>query len=184
MAQASDSLNRDQVSGANARIAQGIEHGDAGAHQRCGIGGWKIVGDGSDCFGGDNHVLGITAIEVNSSDLLVAAEHEITAAAVLAHETVTAMPAYADPLSGLPIGNVGADRVDPAGDFMTGNSWILNAGPMSFLDQSIAATDPTGFHLDTHLRTTRVGNVSLDELEGAAGFWYLHCFHARHFSFL
>ncbi len=91
------------------------------------------------------------------------------------------MPADPDTLSGLPVRDVGTDGVNASGNFMTGNSRILNARPESFLDEDIAMTNATGFHLDADLATARVWNISFDEFETAASFSYLHCFHASHF---
>ena len=103
MAEAADALHGDQIAGARARVAQRVENRDAGAEQRRGFGGRKIVGHGRDRFGGRDHVFGITAIMADGGDFLVLAEHEIAAAAGFASEVMSAMPSDADALAGLPV---------------------------------------------------------------------------------
>jgi hypothetical protein len=120
---------------------------------------------------------------VDRSNLFVAAENEISPAAELAGKTMAAVPTYSDALSRLPVCYIGADGVDSSGDFMTGNSGILNAWEKSFLDEDVAVTNSTGFHLDANLVAAGIGDISFDKFEAAAGFCNLHCFHASHFYF-
>jgi hypothetical protein len=47
-------------------------------------------------------VLGISAIEIEARDFAIDAHREIAAPAMFAHETMSAMPAYADALAFFP----------------------------------------------------------------------------------
>jgi hypothetical protein len=41
----------------------------------------------------------------------------------------------------------GTSFIDGAGDFMSGNSGILNAGPRTLFDEHVTVTDTTSLHL-------------------------------------
>jgi hypothetical protein len=113
----------------------------------------------------------------DAGDFLVLAENEIAAAAGVASETMTAVPPDSGALAGFPVGNVGTDSVDAAGDFVSGNAWILEAGPMAFLYERIAVTDTAGFDFDPHLIAGGFGNVSFDEFKITTGLADLDGFH-------
>src|SRR5208283_436749 len=110
-------------------VAQRIENRDAGAKQRCGLAGLKVVGDRGDRLGGREHVFLVTAIVADAGNLFGLAVNEITAAAGIAGETMAAVPSDSDALAGLPVGDVSADGVDAASDFVAGHAGILEAGP-------------------------------------------------------
>ena len=90
---------------------------------------------------------------------------------------MAAVPSDADALAGLPVGDIGADGVDAAGDFVSGNARILDAGPMAFLYQRVAVADAAGFDFDAHLIAGGFGNISFDEFEITAGLGDLDSFH-------
>jgi len=94
------------------------------------------------------------------------------------------VPSHSDALAGFPVGNVGADGVDAAGDFVSGNAWILDAWVMAFLYERVAVADAAGFDLDADLVSAGIGNVSFDEFEITAGFADLNSLHLRHGFFL
>src|SRR5215813_1722217 len=76
-----------------------------------------------------DHVLGVSAIEIEACDLAIDAHREIATAALLAHEAMSAMPADPDALAVLPFRNITADCIDPSRDFMTRHPWKLKSGP-------------------------------------------------------
>ena len=174
------SLHGDQIASARAGVAKGIEDSDAGAKQRRGLGGGKVVWDGGDRLGGRNHVFRVTAIMADAGNFFELAVNEIAAAAGIAGETMAAVPSDADALAGFPVGNFRADSVDAAGDFVSGNAWILEAGPMAFLNEDVAVADAAGFDFDPDLAAGGIGNVSFDEFEIAVGFADLDSLHSRH----
>jgi hypothetical protein len=184
MAKSADALNGDQIASARARIAERIENRNAGTKQRCGLGGGEIVWDGGDCLGGRHHVFRVTAVVADAGNFVELAENEIAAAAGIAGETMASVPSDADALARFPVGNVGADSVDAAGDFVPGNAWILNAGPMAFLYKRVAVADAAGFDFNPDLAAAGLGNVSFDELEITARFADLDSLHFRHGFFL
>ena len=129
MAESTDALNGDQIARARARVAERIEDCDAGAKQRRGFGCGEVIGDGGDRLGGRDHVFLVTAVVTDAGDFFILAVNEIAAAAGIAGEIMAAVPSDSYALAGLPVGNVGADGVDAPGDFVSGNSWILDTGP-------------------------------------------------------
>jgi len=94
------------------------------------------------------------------------------------------MPADSDALARLPVGNVSTNGVDAAGNFVSGNAWILDAGPVALFYQGVAVTDAAGFDLNPDLVAGGVWDVSFDEFEVTAGFGNLNNFHFRHRVFL
>jgi hypothetical protein len=180
MTESSDALNRDQIAGMRARIAQRIENGDAGTEKRAGLGGVKVVWDGSDGFGGRNHVFRVTAIVADAGNLFELAIDEVAATAGIAGETMAAVPTDSYALAGFPVADAGADGVDAAGNFVPGNAWVLQAGPMAFLYECVAVADAAGFDFNPDLVAGGFGDGSFDEFEITAGFADLDSFHLRH----
>ena len=87
----------------------------------------------------------------------------------LAVGAISAMPTGADALADFPIGDAGADGVDHSGDFVAGNSWVLNVGEESFFNDRIAVADATRLNLDSNGSGRWIGNVTLDDFERATG---------------
>src|ERR1019366_811136 len=177
MAQSADALNGDQIASARARIAQRIENGDAGTKQRGGLGGVQVFGDGGDGFGGREHIFLVTAIVADAGDLPVLAVNEVASAAGIAGEAMAAVPSDSHAMAGFPVGDVGADGVDAPGNFVAGNAWILNAGPMAFLYECVAVADAAGFDFNSDLIAGGFGDGSFYELEITAGFADLDSLH-------
>jgi hypothetical protein len=113
-------------------------------------------------------------------NFLSLAVDEIAAAASIAGEIVATVPSHSYTLAGFPVGDVSTDGVDAAGNFVPRNARVLDAGPITFLDQRIAVADAAGFDFNADLVARGLGNISFDEFEVAAGFADLNCFHFRH----
>jgi len=184
MAKSADALNGDQIASARTRVAKRIENRDAGAKQRRSFRRGDVVWDGGDRLDGRNHVFRVTAVMADAGNFSELAEHEIAAAAGIASETMASVPSDSDALAGFPVGNVSTDSVDAAGDLVSGNAWILDAGPMAFLYERVAVADAAGFDFNPDLAAAGLGNVSFDEFEITAGFTDLDSFHSRHSYFL
>jgi hypothetical protein len=184
MAKSANALHGDQIASARTRVAKGIEDRDAGAQQRRGFGGREIFWDCGDRLGGRNHVFGVTAVVADAGNFSVLAENEIAAAAGIASETMAAVPPDADALAGFPVSNVGTDSVDAAGDFVSGNAWILDAGPIAFFYERVTVADAAGLDFNSYLGAAGFGNISFDEFEITAGFADLDSLHFRHSFFL
>jgi hypothetical protein len=177
VAEAADALHGDQITGAGSGIAQSVENRDAGAEQRRSVGRWKIVRDSGYRFGRRDHVFLIPAVVTDAGNFLVLAIDKIAAAAGLAGEIVAAVPSDAYALAGLPVGNVGADGIDVAGDFVSGDSGILDAGPKAFFYEGIAMADAASFNFNSYLVASGIWNVSFDHFEIGARLGGLDGFH-------
>src|SRR5258708_7708795 len=180
MAESADALHGDQIARARTRIAERIEHCDAGTEQGRSFGGGKIVWNGGDRFGWSDHVFLITAVMSEAGDLFVLTIDEITAAAGVTRKIVAAVPSDADALARFPVCYVGADGVDAAGDFVSGDAWVLGGGPIPFLHEGVAVADATGFDFDPDLVAGGFGDVSFDDFEITARLADLVGFHFRH----
>ena len=71
---------------------------------------------------------------MDAGDEAVLAEHEFAAAAGLAMAAMAAVPADADALAGLPVGDFGAQDIDHADDLVSGYARIGHDRPVPFLD--------------------------------------------------
>ena len=92
---------------------------------------------------------------------------------------MAAVPADTDALAFLPRGNAGADFVDDASDFVSGNAGVLNSGPGAFYRQHVTVADAAGLHLDADVPCTRLRNVALDDFEACARLGNLRYGHLR-----
>jgi hypothetical protein len=173
-------LNGYQFAGARPRIAERIENRDTGTKQRRGFGGGEIVGDGGNRLGGRDHVFLVTAVMADAGNFFELAIDEIAAAAGIAGETMATVPSDSNALAGFPVGNVSADGVDAASNFVSRDAWILDAWPIAFLYQRIAVADAAGFDFNSDLAAAGLRNISFDEFEITAGFADLDNFHSRH----
>ena len=135
VAEAADSDDGDGVAGAGSAVAQGVEGGDSGAHERAGVDGRESVGHEGEGVGGGDDVVGVASVVGDSGDLAVLTEDEIAAAAGFAIVAVAAMPAEADALADFEDGDVGANGVDDAGDLVAGNAGIGEAGKEAVLGE-------------------------------------------------
>ncbi len=90
-------------------MAQRVEYGNAGAQQRRGFVGRKIVGHGRNRFGRNDYIFRVAAVVADSGNFLELAKNEMAATARVAGEAVPAVPADTDPLSGLPLRDVSPD---------------------------------------------------------------------------
>src|SRR5262249_13730113 len=88
-----------------------------------------------------------------------------------------AIPAYADPLSLLPSGDLGAQFIDDAGNFVARNPRILNSRREAFFHKHVAVANAAGLHFDPDLSSSWRRNLALDNLEIRARSWNLHRFH-------
>jgi hypothetical protein len=85
--------------------------------------------------------------------------------------------AHTHSLALLPEGDIGANFVDDAGDFMPWDTRILEAGPVSFLDHGVTVTNSTCLDFDADGIGSGDGNWAVHELEVVAGISDLNCFH-------
>jgi hypothetical protein len=69
---------------------------------------------------------------------------------------MAAVPSDSHALAGFPVSDVGSDGVDAAGDFVSGDAWILDARPMAFLYERVAVADAAGFDFNSDLIAGRV----------------------------
>ncbi len=166
MPEPADAVNGDDIARLRAGIAQRIESGDAGAEQRRRGGGVKLVGNRRQGVDRRDHVIGIAAVIMDAGHFEIAAGDEVAAAAAVADEASPAEPADADPLAGLPGGDVGADGVDPPGDLVSRHRGVVHAGKGAGGDEGVAMADAAGLDLDAYLAGTGLRYRPFDELEG------------------
>jgi hypothetical protein len=107
---------------------------------------------------------------VDAGDFEIAASDKVAAPAAVADEARAAEPADTDALPDFPGGDLGADRVDPAGDLMARHGGVVDAGKAAGRHEGVAMADAAGLDLDAHLARSWLWGGALDELEWGVGF--------------
>jgi hypothetical protein len=118
--------------------------------------------------GRGDHEIGITAIEGDAGDQGVFAEDEVAAAAGGAVVAMTAMPAETDALPGFKEWHIGSDFIDDAGNFMAGDTGILDSRKEAQFCKNIAVAYPTGLNANAYVAGAGGGKSSLNEFKIAA----------------
>ena len=73
-------LHGDQIAGFGGAVAEGVEGGDAGAEERCGLRVAERVGNARQGLGGHDQVVGVAAVVGDAADAPFAADDEVAAA--------------------------------------------------------------------------------------------------------
>ena len=175
-----DTENGDEVSDTGAAVAKRVEGGDPGTHERTSVDGGEFVGDRRESFKWNDDVFGVAAVVGDAGNLSEATGDEIAATAGLAMAAVSAVPADADSLTGLPVEHVGTDDVDNTNDLVAENTWVLDAGPVTLLGEYVAMAEAARFHFDADLARTGLRNFLLNEFKRATSTGDLHCTIFRH----
>jgi hypothetical protein len=102
MSESAYTVHSDNISRACARIPQRIKNCNSCAHEGPGFIGWQFFWDRGESFGAGDHVLGITAVEVDAGDFSIDAHREVTAPALFTNKTMPAMPTDTDALTNCP----------------------------------------------------------------------------------
>src|SRR5438309_1662032 len=97
------------------------------------------------------------------------AGEEVAAPAIVARTAVAGMPTDANALARFPAGHARADGVNDAGDFVAGYARVLQAGPVTVLDQRIGMADAAGLDFDADASRRRSRDGAFDEFERSIG---------------
>src|SRR6185295_4473142 len=89
MAQAADTVNRDEVSCASTGVAQRVVNRNAGTHEWSGFFCWNFIRNRRNRIRRRDHVLRVTSIEVDACNFAIDAHREVSATTLFAHEAVT-----------------------------------------------------------------------------------------------
>jgi hypothetical protein len=90
------------------------------------------------------------------------------------------VPADADALAFLPRRNALAHFVHNAGDFVAGDTGILNAGPQALFREYVTVANSTSLHLDPNVSGFWRRNIALDDFEISSRLGDLRHLHLRH----
>jgi hypothetical protein len=93
-----------------------------------------------------------------------------------------AMPSNPDSLSRCPSENTGSDRIDDSGDFVPGDSGVLNAGEGPFLCERVAVAYAASLNFDSYRSGARGRDFALDKFKGSFRVSDLHTTHLGHRS--
>src|SRR2546426_6800857 len=137
MPESADAVHGDDLSGARTRMAQRVVDRDARTHKGPRFLGGQCVGNRREGFRPCDHVFGVSAVEVDTSDLALHAHREVPPPARVAHETMAAMPADAHALSWPPGAHVVTDGIDVSRDFIPGHTGILKSRPETVFDKHV-----------------------------------------------
>jgi hypothetical protein len=183
MAESAQAEHRHQIAGPRAAVAETVERGDAGAHQRRRLHRGQFLRHPRQRFGARDRVIGIAAVAGDAGDVGGRlAGKEVPPAAVIAIPAVSAVPAEAGALAGRPSGHARADCIDNPDDLMSWNSRVRYTRKVSFLSQRIAVADSASLHLDSYRSCARIRDLPFHDLKGSAGAGHLHRAHLRHMA--
>jgi hypothetical protein len=102
---------------------------------------------------------------------------KIAAAARIAVAAVSAVPADSNALADFPSGDVRADGVDYADDFVTGNARVLNPGHAGLFDYGVAVTDSAGLDFDADAFRGGFWDIAFYNFKWSVGARDLDCAH-------
>src|SRR5258708_36540938 len=175
MSETANPLYRDKVARTRAGVAQGIDDRHARTDDRsCSLRGY-LVRNSRKCFRRCDHVFGVSAIIVDTRHLAINAHGEVAASTFLTAKIMAAMPAYANGIARFPGGDTRSKSINAAGNFGTWDPRILQAPPQPFFYPYLTIAHPAGFHLDTHLPRTGVGDIAFHQLKFAPCSAHLSC---------
>jgi hypothetical protein len=127
-----------------------------------------------------DHVFAVTTIKADAGHLVRFTSEQIPAPARVTSPAVAAVPSDTNPLAASPSDHSFADGVNRAGNLMTRDARVLNAGPKALFDQHIAMADAAGRHLDPNSPRRRFRYRSLDNLKLTLRRRYLCNTHSIH----
>src|SRR6266567_4664204 len=140
MPQPADPEHGDDIARTRAGVSQGVEGRDPRAQQRRRLDRRQVIRKSRHGADWSDHVLAVSAVEGDASDLLRLARKQISAPAGIATPAVSAVPADSNALAWRPSGHSIADGIDGAGDLVPENARVLNPRPQAFLHEGIAVT--------------------------------------------
>src|SRR5580704_17412232 len=91
-----------------------------------------------------DHEFLIAAVVANPADYRAGAVREIPFSAGGTRAVLAAMPAHADAFTFFPARHTGSNRIDHAGDLVSGNSRVRNTWKQALFGDHIAVTHSTG----------------------------------------
>jgi len=90
---------------------------------------------------------------------------------------MSAVPAYADPLTFFPLRDFVADCIDASRNFMTRHTRKLKPRPETFFDDKIAVANTARFHFHANLPRARLRDIAFHQFKISAGFANLRRLH-------
>jgi hypothetical protein len=132
MAQTTDALYRDKITGAQAGIAKRVVCCNASAQEWSRFRGCKFIGNRGESASLGNHNLCVPAIGRDTGNDRTQAIHKIPALARFTFTVLAAEESYSNALPNFPIGNAWANHFDAAYDLMSRHSRQSQARKLSF----------------------------------------------------
>ena len=181
VAEPADPQDGNDIPRPGAAVSEGVEGGDAGAHQGRRLHRGKLRGDGRQRRSGDRQVVGVTAVKGDAGDQWgIQAGDEITPAAGIAVAAVAAVPPHPHPLADLPAFDPGPQRLYQASHFVARHPGVGEPGEAPLLDKGIRVADPAGLDPDQHPTGARLRAVPFHQFEWSPGAGNLHRTHFCH----
>jgi hypothetical protein len=174
MPESAKSLYRDKIACLGPAMAETIEGRDSRTEDRCGLNRRQGVGNGSDRFASDDHVLRVSTICMESGDLKILATHEVSTPAWHTLAAMPAVPSYAGTLALPPDGYAWTDGIDHPGHLVAGDARIDETRPVPVLREGVAMTHSAGFYSYSHRVRARLGDGAFYDFEGSTRTCDLH----------
>src|SRR5438552_8228918 len=182
MPQPAQAKHCDNIARTRTGISQGVERRQPGAHQRRGGPGSQFIRKPCDRTHRRDHVFAVTTIKADAGHLVRFTSEQIPAPARVTSPAVAAVPSDTDPLAASPSDHSRADGVNRAGNLMTRDARVLNAGPKALFDQRITMADAARRDFDSNCSRRRFRYRSFDNLKLSLRRRYLCNTHCSHIS--
>jgi hypothetical protein len=91
-----------------------------------------------------------------------------------------AIPAHANALSDTPTDNVWTECIDDAGNLVSGDARIGDAGEQAFDSEAVTMTHAACFNVNANLAACGLWHLTLNKLERPSAAHYLSRPHLRH----
>src|SRR6267154_156685 len=167
MSKAADALHRDQISAAQAGIAEGVVGCDPRAEERGGLRGAELVRNGSDAARFGDHHFRISTVHGHSRRYGVLPIHRTPASARYAHAVFASDHADTNALTDFPSRHSVAQCFNAAHDFMPGNARQFQTWVYACDRSGIGVTDSACFHPNPHLPRSGLRDWPFHDLKRA-----------------
>src|SRR3984893_11810504 len=159
MAKSTHALHSDQISAAQAGVANSVIGRDTRAEERSGFCGCEFIWNRSQgaCF--SDHHFRISSVRGHSRYHRVLTIHTIPASARFAHPVFSGNEADTNPLTDFPSGHPASKGFNAANHFMSGHARQSQTGVDSRHRGSIGVTDSTCFHPNADLTCSGLGDL-------------------------
>src|ERR1700683_3860276 len=161
-------------------MTQSVEGSNAGAHERRRFFRGQFGRNVGYRLFRREYELRVSAVIADTRNLQLRAGYEIAAPAGFANAAMAGLPSDAYPIADFPRLSVFSERIDHAGDLVTGRTWIDDSRKEAVFGYRIAMTDAAGLNFDSNGSGAGLAGPLLGQFEFSTRAIHLYFFHKQH----